>query len=377
MKDYAYINWKCQIKRLSFGLGIVFFGLLLISCQNMNKGSHSIKPVTNSEDKFAVWASSLDGKNMRMLVSDPYRQMTHIRVSPDKKWFTFTRYNNRGKNNCAEETPENYPKDQNYLETEIMIGNLETLEIKSLIPPKKNQMAVNSYWNSQGDKMLFVYVPQGAKKPQIEILSFDENKNIIRSDTLKLPDYLLPVDPQQVNDLIVFPAVNLNDSTRGVWTINSDGSSLRQIAFPKDLKTGHLIKLDRGGDNDPKISPDLKTVVFMRLVNGRHNWHVYTVDIESGKEIDLSEGNIDNIFEADAVPEWSSDGKLLAIWHIKVGLFKRDISIVTMNPDGSGRKKFEYPEGYHVQSVAFFPNQISISNPHIVFSTTKTSHNCE
>lgn len=366
-----------MIKRVLFLFGIVFFGLSLISCHSTKHISDVKKSGVIAEDKFAIWTSTLDGKNMKKLVSDPYRQMTHIRISPDKKWFTFSRYNNRGKNNCAEETPDNYPKHENYLETEIMLGNLETLEVKSIVPPKKNQMAVNSYWNSEGDKMLFVYVPQNAKKPQIQILSFDENKNVVNSKSFPLPDHLLPVDPQQVGDMIVFPAVNLKDQTRGVWIVKSDGSGLRQVAFPKDTKNNELIKINRGGDNDPKLSPDLKKVAFMRRVEWLHNWHIYTVDLETGEEVDLSLGNINPIFEADAVPEWSSDGKLLAIWHIQVGFFKRSISVLTMKPDGTDRKNIEFPEGHHYQSVAFFPNEKSIDNPHIVFSTNNLSLKCE
>jgi hypothetical protein len=65
--------------------------LLLISvlgCEAKNQ--------VKTPDVFGIYISTLDGENRKMIISDHYREMNHVRVSPDKKWITFTRFNKRG-----------------------------------------------------------------------------------------------------------------------------------------------------------------------------------------------------------------------------------------------------------------------------------------
>ena len=54
-------------------------------------------------DRFCVWISKLDGSGRELILSDPRRQMTHTRVSPDLKWIVFTTYNNPGADGFAKE----------------------------------------------------------------------------------------------------------------------------------------------------------------------------------------------------------------------------------------------------------------------------------
>ena len=116
--------------------------------------------VAADPERFGIFVSSLDGSKVRRVVSDPQREINHARVSPDKKWITFTRYNKRGWNGIAKE-------DGGYMETEIMLVRIDGSEMQSLVPPRQDTVAANGYWTEDGSAILYVSNDNPARRGQI------------------------------------------------------------------------------------------------------------------------------------------------------------------------------------------------------------------
>ncbi len=337
---------------LIFVVGIVFVNL-----------AGRLAPDGSGCDKeFGLYTANLDGSGMKLLISDSWRQMSHARVSPDKQWIAFSRYNRIGRDGCAIPSPGNYPTEgEGYAETEILLMRLDGSDLRVLVPPKGGEAAVNSYWTQEGG---LIYM---CKQAKICHLTFGDDMEVKSNTEIPIPDYLAPVDPYwgkdfAGNERIVFPAYNRQTKKKGLWWVKPDGSSLEQLTWP-ELQ-----------DNDPKISPDGSKIAFMRKIKEGLHWHSMILDLETREETDLSAGYFpeDILVGVDAMPEWSSDGELLIFWHLYIVNQRQETSLQTIKPDGTGRKKIPLPEGNVYGIAAFFPGEGSDDNTRIIFSAHKT-----
>ncbi len=64
---------------------------LLLCCSTISCAADA----KEKSSSFGVFTSTLDGRDFKKIISDPYREMNHARVSPDKNWITFSRFNKR------------------------------------------------------------------------------------------------------------------------------------------------------------------------------------------------------------------------------------------------------------------------------------------
>jgi len=295
--------------------------------------------------------STLDGKNMKPIITDSFREMNHARVSPDKKWVTFTRFNNR-KKGLAEEKG-------GYLNTEIMICRLDGTGLRSLTPHRRLKAFVNSYWTPDGKGVIFINNDLLKKRFQISYIDIATG-HIRRVPTP--PDHVAS-DPHQWGNKIVFPVIGREDNPNGIWIMNADGKDARQLTRPIVPKSAMNLK-PRPGDSDPKISPDGTKVACTRHI-GKANLHTIVVDIETGEEKDLSKG-----LTCDVMPEWSSDGKLLVFWHADPKV-PRNSGLYAIRPDGTDRKRISLPRGYFYKMPAFFPGEGSGKDARIIFTAKK------
>ncbi|MHA2283343.1 MAG: TolB family protein [Promethearchaeota archaeon] len=303
--------------------------------------------------RFGIFISTLDGKNIQRIASDPYREMNHARVSRDKKLITFTRYNSKGRDGFARELNSSYDQ------SEIMVMRMDGSELRNLTSPRKGKVAFNSYWAPNGKSFIYVHNDNAKSKPNIYRFNIT-SKRITRVPT---PQGLEVADPHQVGNKIVFPVTHHTKGNRfhgDIWIMNADGSQAKKLTEPKIGKNF----TPPFGDFDPKLSPDGSKVAVMRHLDGP-NWHIIVVDVKTGKERNLSKS-----VATDAVPEWSSDGKLLIFWHVDLKNLKNS-GLYTMRPDGSNRKRIPLPRGYFYTMPAFFPGEGSGSNAHIIFSAEK------
>ncbi|MFB0563300.1 MAG: hypothetical protein ACETWM_19030 [Candidatus Lokiarchaeia archaeon] len=317
-------------------------------------------------ETFGIYTATLGGKNMKPLITNSWQQMSHARVSPDKKWVTFTRYTNRGKDGYATENEANYERGgEQYLGTEVLIMRIDGTDVRTLIPHQKDRVAANSYWTPDGKGIIYVSAPNEKGRPQINHIIFNENMEIKNISKIPIPEYVIPTDPHWVGDWIVFPATEPVSKTRGIWRIKYNGAGLRQLTWPK-------IKVPFG-DNDPKLSPDGSKVAFIRRVKKGPFFHVVVVDVNTKEERDFSAGYLPQEARAaaDLPPEWSSDGKLLIFPHILADGKKALSQIHTIKPDGTGRKRVPLPRNYVYFHTSFFPGEGSGKDARIIFSARK------
>jgi Tol biopolymer transport system component len=297
-------------------------------------------------DDFSIFVSTLDGKHVQRLISDPTREMNHARVSPDKQSITFTRYNKRGLGSPALET-------NGYEETEIMLMRVDGSGVRTLVPPAKDTFAANGYWTPDGDSILWVSkAPRGMTELRRYNLATGHITNIPGPRGMWLSE------PHQVGNQIVFPAQDPKSKKKNaIWLMDHEGRNARQLTNPSPDKPFPI-------DYDPKLSPDGTKVAVMRQM-GKDNWHIVIVDVQSGKEHDLSAPEA-----VDGVPEWSGDGKLLIFWHVNLKDLKSS-GLYTITPDGRERKRIALPHGFFYTMPAFFPDEGSNDSTRIIFSARK------
>jgi Tol biopolymer transport system component len=299
---------------------------------------------------FGIYTATLDGKDVKLIISDPSQQMTHARVSPDKKRITFTRYNKKGLNGLAE--VKNGPAF-----TEIMVVNMDGTGLQTIVPPKRGVIASNSSWTPDGKGLTYLSTDNPQKRTQIKQIDLATRK----ITTIKTPDNLKPSDPYRVGSKIVFPTKG--DGLDSLWIMNIDGTGAKQLTHPKipKPKKRRIFPL---GDYDPKLSPDGSKVAVMRYFGGE-TWRMFVVDVATGQEKELSANEV-----TEGLPEWSSDGKLLMFWHADRKQ-PRKMGIYTMKPDGSNRKMIPLPRGYLHNHASFFPGEGSSSSARIIYVAKK------
>lgn len=306
---------------------------------------------------FGIYTSTLAGGQMKLIISDPQQEMTHARVSPDHKKIVFTRYNKRNFKGLALETG-------GYQQTEIMLVNIDGTGLETLVPARKGQVAANASWSPDGKSIIFVSNDNPERKGQISRIDLATRK----ISKVPVPANLWAGDPHLVGDRMVFTNYQKNDRHNVLWTMMADGSKARQLTRPSISAPRKMHPPP--GDFDPRLSPDGSKTTLQRHVN-KTNWHIVVVDIETGKEKDISSRYIsDKAIAADGMAEWSSDGKLLIIWHANVDELLKS-GLYTMKPDGSDRKRISLPRGQFYKMASFFPGETADSNAQIIFSTKK------
>ena len=310
----------------------------------------ALTPENRKPDQFSLFTVRKDGSDLQILISDPEREMTHPRVSPDRTRVVFTRYNRRGKDGKATEA-------QGYEETEILLMRLDGTELETIIPPKAGVIAANGCWTPDGKALIYVSTDTPSRAPEVRQIDLATRK----ISRLPTPVGLKASDPHWEAGKVVFPAkADEGGGADALWLMNPDGSNARQITNPPRSNR------DPGlfGDFDPKLSPDGSKVAFMRI-DGGTSWRLMVLDLVSDQEKILTPLS----GPMQWLPTWSSDGKLLLYVH--VGLSKpREIGLYTMTPDGGSRQMVPLPRGYFYNHSSFFPGDGSSDSARIIFNGT-------
>jgi Tol biopolymer transport system component len=290
-----------------------------------------------------------------MILSNPKQEMSHVRVSPDRQWITFTRYNQFGLKGTASE-------DDGYNKTEILIARIDGSDVQTIVPPVDGAGNANSSWTPDGRGLVYCSNDNPSHLPQDMVIDL-KTRMVSRLPT---PTGLMVADPHWLGRRIVFTAIGKNRNV--LWIMNDDGSGARELteppfsANPKNKQFGQ-------GDYDPWLSPDTEKVAFMRMTaNG--TWHSMVIDVRTGKETDLTADLPEKGDNHDGVPEWSSDGKLLLLWHANLK-YPKTIGIYSVRPDGSDRKMLPLPRGYQHTHPGFFPGDGSSPRARIIFGARR------
>jgi len=297
---------------------------------------------------FGIYTARLDGSDVQAVMTSPDREMTHPRVSPDGKRLVLTRYNNRGKYGRATE-------EQGYDNTEIMVVNLDSTGLETIVPPKPGVMAANGAWTPDGQSLIFISTDNPQRQPEIRRIDL-ATRRIARVPT---PPGLAATDPHWEGNELVFPVKGEGADT--LWIMKADGTDARQITKPTQVRKRGSVELY--GDFDPKLSPDGSKVAFMRIAGG-DSWRVMVLDRRTGQERNLT---TDGVIEG--LPTWSSDGRLLLYRHIDRKK-PQEIGLYTMTPEGSDRKMVPIPRGFLYNHGTFFPGDGSALKARIIYTGT-------
>lgn len=299
--------------------------------------------------QFAVFSARKDGSNLKILISDPDREMSHPRVSPDRTRVVITRYTRRGKDGKATE-------EQGYEGTEILVMNLDGSGLETILPAKSGIVTANGCWAPDGKSLIYISTDNPQRDP--EIRQIDLATRLV--SRLPTPAGLKATDPHWEAGKIVFPAKSADGKgADALWLMNADGSGARQITRPPRSKSGPGLY----GDFDPKLSPDGGKVAFMRI-DGGDGWRVFVQDLGTGEEKLLTPPG-----PMQWLPTWSSDGQLLLYVHVDRARPK-EIGLYTMTPDGRDRKQVPLPRGYLYGHSTFFPGDGSSDAARIIFNGT-------
>ncbi len=352
------------------------------------QGSNNSPPtdICNTIDcktkKYNLFIADLDGSNVRVLKSSSYQDMTHPRFSSDKKWITYTTYNDLNAQNCA-------TSDQGYLNTEIRAVKLDGSDDRVLIPAVKNELHTNDYWITPNNE--FTYLAGPVTSLKIYRASVDANMKLVGSPKhIPVPSTIVPMDPQAngVTGKIVFPGL-YNSGTgfvKSIFIMNtSDSQEIVGLTLGRDHK-GMVIQCSNSAcenimENDPKISPDGSHVAFMRFANvsggDGFGWHIFVVPVTNKlTEKDISYQHLgSNILLNDTMPEWIDNNTLIFSTFNFLSANNSVREIFKMNADGSNRSKINLPAGFRYADV--FPFTDSDGKQNIVVNAEKISASCQ
>ncbi len=296
---------------------------------------------------FGIYAATLAGENVVLLVANESQEMTHARVSPDRNWIAFTRYNDRGWDGLATE-------EQGYGNTEVVVSRLDGSGMEIIVPPKKRTVNSNPSWTDEGKSLMWVTTDTPDGSPQIWKIDLGTRHRT----RIPTPAGLATSDPNHVGDKIVFP-VKKPGKFDAIYTMNMDGTNFRQVSnptFPDDMEAGRFTL----GDYDPKLSPDGSKVAFMRLF-GERGWRIFVTELGTGEERDLTGAG-----RIEGLPEWSSDGERLLFRHIDLEKM-HEMGVYSMKPDGGDRRMVPLPRGYVHNHPQFWPGTGSGPDARIVY----------
>lgn len=293
------------------------------------------------DDMFGIYVADADGQNARCVLSDPVRELSHPRVSPNGKQITFTRYNSIGKDGLATE-------DGGYLQTEICTANSDGTVLHTLAKPLPDIVNANSSW---WDNTTIMYLSNYNRLYPVPVNRGLFHIALVTAAGQAMADLPTPrfnvSDPHRVGDTVVFPGI-LPKLPNWLWIMDKDGHGLRLLTHTTQ------------SDYDPRVSPDGKMVAFMRLY-GLQDWHVCRIILATGITADLT-GDKNNI---EGVPDWAPDSKTLIFRHMDLANPDK-MGIYTMAPDGSNRVMLPLPRGLLHNHPGYFPD-----GKRIVFSARK------
>jgi Tol biopolymer transport system component len=187
---------------------------------------------------------------------------------------------------------------------------------------------VSPFWSPDGTQIVYARLhsaPAPGQPPpmtDIRIMNADGS-----GDHAVLANTVFSVEPQwSVNGQLVFMSY-LSNSDLQIYTMNVDGTGLRQLTF-----TGST-----GNNGDPVWSPDGTQITFGSDREGGGKLNVFTMNADGSQVRQLT--HFDVPYEAGN-PNWSSDGKKISFQYDINGMKQSDpnayAEVWIMNPDGSG-----------------------------------------
>lgn len=330
--------------------------------------------------KYSLLVADLDGSNIDVVRTSTYQEMTHPRISADKKWIAYTAYNDRDAKGCAN-------LEVGYRNTEIRAIQVSGSGDKTIIAPVAGEFRSNNYWI--GTKNEFTYLAGPDSALTLLRATVNADMNLVGVPALiTVPASIFPLDPASNDsvDKIVYPGLYQNNGSfyKSIFMMNlSDGGGVVGLTLGRD-HAGTPIVCEAGCtnvmENDPKISPDGTKVAFMRQapnsgLNG-FGFHIFVVPVASPQtEVDISYATwAENTLNNDVLPEWLDNNTLIFSTLLIETASKRTREVFTMKADGSQRTKILLPPGFLYSDV--FPFVDTNGKTRMVIAAEKIDATC-
>lgn len=392
---------KVSSDRCVLGVSLVLL-IFFVGCSEKSTEPVACSTFDCLTTKFNLVTANLDGSDLVVVAKDTYREMTHPRITFDRKWIAYTRHNKlntNGTNGCAE------VKGTDYTNTEIRLTSLDGSVQIALTTPNPSRLSTNSYWIDNTYNFTFLDGVLGSTTlpDKIQIKRGYRDVNMLETSPVSavpVTSSIFVVDPQQLREKIVFSGLYDNAGLkRSIFTIDADGNALsldgKTIATVYGGQPASAVVGTEADENDPKFSPDGSKIAFMRRINttiptNNHGFHIFvtsallTGGATLGTEKDISDKYLlqeqkQSLFYNDAVPEWIDETTLvfftLNFTNPTVPDFGLEQKLFTMKTDGSLRTEIPLPAGYYYSDP--IPYKDAGGKTRILFAANKSSATCK
>ncbi len=284
----------------------------------------------NLGTKYGIFVMDSDGTNVRQIHGSEIAMMG-VNPSPDGTKLAFFEFSG----NFSE-----------IISSEVSLINIDGTGYKKLT--NNDYMDFQPVWISNHE-ILFI---SNQNNVGTDVYVMDPNGNVLRqlTDTIGISE----ADPDVKCNKIVFTREH------SIWIMDINGENQEKITEPpsKGVDVGVQFPL---GDYDPNLSPDCKKVSFERLmstgksIDGTNlgDYDIYVYDLETDQEIDISQNG-----DADLLPKWSSDNKILFV-HLSDDI-NNVYDVYSINSNGTERTKItgNDPTNFIEKGAIWFGDQI-------------------
>ena len=330
---------------------------------------------------YSLFVADLDGSNMALIKTGKRQDMTHPRVSTDRKWVSYTTYNDLDANGCG--VPTN-----GYFNTQIRAVSIDGLQDKAIVGPVAGQLSSNNYWIGASNE--FTYLSGPASALRLNRATVDANMHLITGPTqIAVAGTITPVDPQThaATDKIVYSG--LYDPGGGfvksIFIMNlSNSANLVGLSLGRTSAGATIVCADAACtnvmENDPKISPSGDKVAFMRQAAASgatgFGWHIFVVPTATPlSETDISLSSLgSDLLKNEVLPEWVDNDTLIFSTIDIASSTEYTKSVYTMRDNGTQRKKVPLPEGFRYSDV--FPFTDADGRKRMIVSAERIGSRC-
>lgn len=195
----------------------------------------------------------------------------------------------------------------------LVISNADGSNPVAVSPPAPAALLTGPWWSSDGSKLAFAYSPTGASFGDVYTVNRDGSglRNVTNTPDISEEFASWSADGSKL-------AITGQNSTTGlggsVFVVNADGTGLRQVTnttYPN-------------ADAEPEWSPDGKLIAYTSNVG--QNYGIFLVNPLGGSAVRLTPPSMIAGFG-----NWSHDGTRLTFTGIAADTFRQDIFVMTID----------------------------------------------
>jgi len=164
--------------------------------------------------------------------------------------------------------------------------------LTSEAPEKSTASIINACWAPQQNLILFHEIDKSKKRQLVTVDVYGKNRRVLKTGRSDVVSFQWSPD----GSCIAYLAIGDTKNSTGLWLVNADGSTARQIYQGE-------------GISQFQWAPDGATIVFIQKSGLEQNvgYNIFLIDAQ-GKHLQLISENKTEISQVD----WSPDGTMMA-----------------------------------------------------------------